>query len=321
LSVARNLEIPWSLAFLPSGGIVFTERPGRVRFIDVPGNQPSQAFTLPDVAPRGEGGLLGIALHPDFASNQQIYLYHTYESGGYLLNRIVRFRFAGGSLAEPKPIIDGIPGAQIHDGGRLKFGPDGMLYITTGDAGVAGRAQDRNSLAGKILRLRDDGSIPLDNPFPNSPIYTYGHRNPEGLAWDEKGQLWATEHGSSATDEVNLIVAGRNYGWPVIRGDQQSPGMESPYIHSGSDTWAPSGAAVFQGALFFTGLRGSALFELPMNDSPILRRHLPGQFGRLRDVVPGQDGFLYVLTSNRDGRGAPTALDDQIIRIDPKRLP
>jgi len=192
-----------------------------------------------DVAPRGEGGLLGIAVHPRFAENQLIYLYYTYERSGGLANKVVRFKFEGDSLVSGETVIENIPGATIHDGGRIKFGPDGFLYITTGDASVPESAQDRSSLAGKILRLKDDGSIPPDNPFPDSPVYSYGHRNPQGLAWDADEKLWATEHGSAATDELNLIEPGRNYGWPTIRGDETAPGMVSPVIQSGTTTWAP----------------------------------------------------------------------------------
>jgi glucose/arabinose dehydrogenase len=275
-------------------------------------------LTISDVAASGEGGLLGLALHPDFESNSFVYVYHTYRNGGGLANRVVRFFLAGHRLIDAAVIIEGIPGAGNHDGGRIKFGPDGLLYVTAGDAGNADAAQKLDYLGGKILRLRDDGSIPPDNPFPGSPVYSYGHRNPEGLAWDSQGRLWATEHGSSATDELNLVMPGRNYGWPVIRGDETAAGMESPVIHSGRDTWAPSGMAYYEGSILFGGLRGQALFEVDISGGAFtLTRHLAGEFGRLRDVVVGPDGYLYLLTSNRDGRGSPESDDDRLIRAEP----
>ncbi len=320
-SVAEKLETPWALDFLPDGSLIFTERPGRIRLVDAEkGLLPEPLLTIDEVAHRGEGGLLGIAVHTDFAENRFIYVYYTYEKGDDLANKVVRFREQNRTLLEKVAIIDSIPGAGIHNGGRLKFGPDGLLYITTGDASISEQAQDRDSLAGKILRLEDDGAIPAGNPFPNSPVYSWGHRNPQGLAWDDRGRLWATEHGSSATDELNLIKPGENYGWPLIRGDASAAGLQNPIIHSGGETWAPSGASFLNGSVFFAGLRGQSLYQAALEDGPILRRHLERKFGRLRDVVLGPDNFLYVLTSNRDGRGVPTAGDDQIIRVNPDRL-
>ncbi|MBI2851931.1 MAG: PQQ-dependent sugar dehydrogenase [Chloroflexi bacterium] len=321
-SLVKNLEIPWALDFLPDGSIVLTERPGRVRLVDREGRLQAQPiFVVADVAPRGEGGLLGIAVHPDFEENQFIYIYYTYQSGGNLANKVVRLIKQGDAFVEDQIIIEGIPGATIHDGGRIKFGPDGSLYIGAGDAAVPNLAQDKDALAGKILRLSDDGAIPPDNPFHGSPLYSMGHRNPQGLAWDDLGRLWETEHGSSATDELNLIEAGKNYGWPIIRGDETREGLVSPMIHSGTATWAPSGMAFANGSLFFAGLRGQSLFQFTPDDPQAgLRRHLQDRFGRLRDVVLGPDGFLYLLTNNRDGRGVSSADDDQLIRIDPKRL-
>ena len=319
-SVAKELEIPWALDFLPNGSIVFTERPGRVRFIDAQeGLLPEPLLTIDEVAHRGEGGLLGIAVHPDFAKNRFIYVYYTYQAGGNLANKVVRFRKQDKTLLDEEIIVDNIPGATNHNGGRIKFGPDGLLYITTGDASASDLAQDKSSLAGKILCLKGDGTIPVNNPFPGSPVYSFGHRNPQGLAWDSQGRLWATEHGSRATDEVNLIEPGKNYGWPIIRGDEKAIGLESPVIHSGGETWAPSGITYLSGSLFFAGLRGQSLYELVIEPG-VLRRHLNKNFGRLRDVVIGPDNFLYLLTSNRDGRGVPAADDDQIIRINPEKL-
>jgi glucose/arabinose dehydrogenase len=322
VTLATDLEIPWALDFLPDGSIIFTERPGRVRMID-PGNNPltQPLLTINEVAASGEGGLLGIAVHPDFSVNQFVYVYYTHQRNGRLANTVVRFRLGGQRLSEKAVIIDDIPAASIHDGGRIKFGPDGLLYIATGDSAQPDLAQEITSLAGKILRLNDDGSIPDDNPFPGSPVYSYGHRNPQGLAWDDQGRLWETEHGSSARDELNLIEAGKNYGWPVVRGDDTAAGMVNPVLHSGSDTWAPSGLSYFDGSLYFAGLRGQTLYRAVLNGGRVeLRRYLARDFGRLRDVVVGPDNFFYILTSNRDGRALPSSNDDLILRVDPDRL-
>lgn len=322
VSVARELEIPWAMDFLPDGSIIFTERPGRVRLIDINKGLVSEPLIIIDeVSHIGEGGLLGVAVHPHFSENGFVYFYCTYEYKGGLANKVVRYQMRGKTLKNKNIIIDRIPGAAIHNGGRIKFGPDQFLYITTGDAAQPQLAQEKDSLAGKILRITDKGRIPADNPFPDSPVYSFGHRNPQGLAWDDKGKLWATEHGQSATDEVNLIRSGRNYGWPVIRGDEKVIGLENPFIHSGKETWAPSGAAFWKDSLFFVGLRDQTLFELKIsNNKTSLLRHLQKSLGRLRDIVVTPDGFLYVLTSNRDGRGFPTQNDDQIVRINPNKL-
>ena len=317
--VAQGLEIPWSLDFLPDGSMVVTERPGRVRIVSpIEELLPEPALRLKDVAHVGEGGLLGIAVHPEFESNGFIYLYYTYRREGELANKVVRYRMNGNILTMDRVILDGIPGASIHNGGRIKFGPDGMLYVATGDAARPRLSQDLNSLAGKILRVRDDGTVPEDNPFPGSLVYSFGHRNPQGLTWDYNKVLWATEHGSRGTDEVNIIVAGKNYGWPMIRGSEAMGEMMRPILHSGETTWAPSGAAFYNGSIFFTGLRGQALFEVALKSGkPRFHSHFSNRFGRLRDVVVGPDNLMYVLTSNRDGRGDPSPEDDRIIRVTP----
>ena len=220
--VAEGLEIPWDIAFLPEGeGMLVTERPGRVALIGTDGSKTN--IKVAGVKRGGEGGLLGILLHPRFTDNRLVYLYMSAPGeGGRTQNRVMRYRYEGGALAEERVIVSGIPGAIYHDGGRMAFGPDGLLYITTGDATDADIAQDLDSLGGKILRLRDDGSLPADNPF-GTAIYSYGHRNPQGLAWDSAGRLWETEHGrsgqQSGLDEINLIRPGANYGWPVVEGD------------------------------------------------------------------------------------------------------
>lgn len=314
--VASHLEIPWEIAFLPDGTMLVTERPGRL----VKAMPEKVVIPIEGVRHVGEGGLLGLAVHPDFSRNHFIYLYLTTTVGGGVTNRVERYRLEGNVLSERVVILPNIPGANNHDGGRIAFGPDGNLYITTGDAGNEQSAQDTASLAGKILRLDDDGGTARGNPFGNA-VYSYGHRNPQGLAWDENGQLWATEHGrsglASGFDELNRIEAGKNYGWPVIQGDETRPGMERPVIHSGArDTWAPASAAFVGKSIFFGGLRGEALYEAAVTGERVaLTAHFEGQFGRIRAVTLGPDGFLYISTSNRDGRGTVQANDDKIIRV------
>lgn len=326
--VAQDLKIPWEIAFLPNGesaestgseepSLLVTERPGTLRRIGANG----QVFNIKGVVHKGEGGLLGLALHPEFEQNQQLYLYLTTQSGDGLVNRVERYQLQGDQLTNRTVIIDGIPGAAFHDGGRIAFGPDGLLYITAGDAGEPELAQDTSSLAGKILRLNSDGSVPDDNPFGNA-VYSYGHRNPQGLAWDDQGRLWATEHGpsglASGHDELNLIERGANYGWPVIRGDETAAGMRQPIAHSGAEeTWAPAGVAFLEGSLFFAGLRGEALYEAsPLTSSQFkLKTHFHTKLGRLRAVAVGPDGWLYMTTSNTDGRGTVRPGDDKIIKF------
>lgn len=321
--IAEDLEVPWALAFLPDGSMLVTERPGRVRIIDKNGNLDSPPILeLPVVQKiQGEGGLHGITIHPEFEQNKFVYLYYTYENqGNQSLNRVVRYTLDGKKLLGEKMIVDRIPGAIFHDGGRIKFGPDNLLYITTGDAQEPSLAQDRKSLAGKILRVTPDGKPAPGNPFGDL-IYSYGHRNPQGITWDESGNLWETEHGSSETDELNAIEIGKNYGWPEVRGDQTRNGFEPPVVHSGSDTWAPGGAAYLNGSIYFTGLRGESLYQAVLSEgSAEIKSHFEGEFGRLRDVVVGPDGLLYVTTSNKDGRGSPRDDDDKVLKINPQKL-
>ena len=253
--VAQNLEIPWEIVFLPNGDMLVTERPGRVVRI----GKDRKVYPISGVAHVGEGGLLGLALHPKFSENNFLYIYLTTQERGKVTNRVERYKFASDKLTDRQVILSGIPGASVHDGGRMAFSPDGYLYITTGEAGQEKLSQDTSNLGGKILRIRDDGSIPADNPFGNA-VYSYGHRNSQGLAWDDQGQLWSTEHGRSGVasgfDELNLIEKGKNYGWPEIQGDETRKGMEKPVANSGANTtWAPSGAAFYKGSIFFSGLR------------------------------------------------------------------
>lgn len=318
--VASGLRIPWDIAFLPDGDLLVTERPGTLLRVAKDGSK--HAIAVDGVRHVGEGGLLGIALHPAFEKNRWVYLYSTIETPSGYRNRVERFVLKDDALSERTTILMGIPGAQYHDGGELAFGPDGMLYVTTGDASQSGLAQDRASLAGKILRLKDDGTIPGDNPFGNA-VWSYGHRNPQGLVWDLRGRLWATEHGRSGAlsglDELNLIEKGANYGWPVIQGAAKEEGMRTPVANSGEwDTWAPAGAAYLDGSVFFGGLRGEALYQAYV-DAPdgkvTVKKHFEKEFGRVRAVQLGPDRQLYVTTSNTDGRGLPREGDDRIIRI------
>ncbi len=317
--VADNLQIPWEVVFLPDRDLLVTERPGTLKRIGKEG----RVYVIEGVRHIGEGGLLGMALHPQFSENRLVYLYLTTNIGNGLENRVERYRFEGDHLSEKTTIINNIPGAAYHDGGRIAFGPDGHFYITTGDAGSPNLAQDINSLAGKILRLKDDGSIPSDNPFGNA-VYSYGHRNSQGLAWDNKGRLWATEHGRSGVlsglDELNLIEKGKNYGWPTIQGNETRIGMESPIVQSGPyETWAPAGIAFWGNSLFFGGLRGESLYEAKIfgGNKVVLKAHFRQEFGRIRAIVLGPDQNLYITTSNTDGRGNPKPNDDKIIRVNP----
>jgi glucose/arabinose dehydrogenase len=317
---AHDLDIPWELVFLPDGGMLVTERPGRLRKLGPDGF----VIEIKGIKHVGEGGLLGLALHPKFAESGMLYLYQTTSTKLGTRNRIVRYRLDGERLVDGTTIIEGIPGASNHDGGRIVFGPDGKLWAGTGDAGNADLAQDTKSLAGKILRLNDDGTIPDDNPFGNA-VWSYGHRNVQGLAFDEGGRLWATEHGPSGAgtgyDELNFIEKGKNYGWPIIKGDEAKEGMIMPIIHSGSkDTWAPSGVTTVGRSILFAGLRGEAIFEVRFEGGPRLIEHFRGVYGRLRSVSVGPDGLIYVLTNNTDGRGTPRTGDDKILRMRPAEL-
>ncbi len=328
--IATGLEIPWSLAFAPDGRLFVTERPGRVRVLQGGNLVRAPALVLGDVSAQGEAGLLGLTLHPNFQQTHLVYLVYTARrSDGVPVNRLVRYREVNNTLAEAAVLLDDISAASIHDGSRLRFGPDGLLYMTMGDAADPSVAQDLASLNGKILRLNADGTTPRDNPF-SSPVYSYGHRNPQGIDWHPvSGDLWETEHGASGNDEVNIIERGRNYGWPVIEGQATMPGMVAPVLFF-TPAVAPSGASFYRGALFpgfqnnffFATLRGTHLHRVRLDPASPRRvvadeRLLEGRFGRIRDVVSGPDGALYFSTSNRDGRGPATADDDRIGRIVP----
>lgn len=316
--IVEDLDIPWEIVFLPNGELLITERPGRLVKI----GDDKQAIEVEGVNHIGEGGLLGAVLHPEFEDNKLIYLYITAKSeDGATINRVERYKFEENSLSERVTILDNIPGASYHDGGRIEFGPDGRLYITTGDAGNEDSSQDLSSLAGKILRLNDDGSVPNDNPY-DSEVYSYGHRNSQGIAWDDQGRMWTTEHGRSGNasgyDELNLIEKGKNYGWPEIQGDEEREGMVKPVLHSGpSTTWAPAGLEFVNGKLYFSGLRGSKLYQVEFEEDGNLKlsTFFDGEYGRLRAVRKDSQDNLYISTSNKDGRGNVNDGDDKIIKV------
>ena len=331
--VADGLTVPWSMDWISDSVIILTERNGNLRIIQ-DGELLEKPLLSIDVG-GVEGGLLGVAVDPNYSENSFIYLYYTYNEFLTTSNKLVRYQLVNETtLVEDKVLIDGIPGGPFHDGGRIQFGPDGKIYVTTGDAGNPDLAQDPSSLGGKILRINSDGTIPNDNPWENSPVYTIGHRNPQGMDWDNTGNMVATEHGPSglrgnAHDEINVIVAGTNYGWPHIIGGQTRENLQSPILHSGNDTWAPSGAEFYvddkipqwNDRYFVATLRGSHLhmIEFDLENSAIVSHEklFQDEFGRIRDVQTGPDGFLYMLTSNQDGRGMPKLNDDKVLRIVP----
>ena len=325
-TVLSNLEVPWSLTFAPDGRLFVSERPGRVRIVNLSSSTSQLALTLDGVYAEGEAGLLGLALDPGFAQNNFVYLYYSARSSSGPVNRIERYREVAGRLAERAVLLDGIPASNIHDGGRLKFGPDGFLYATAGDAAETSLAQDVSSLAGKFLRITPDGASAAGNRF-GSPVYTFGHRNPQGFDWHPAtGTIWASEHGPSGNDEINVIQPGANYGWPLVQGSGTAAGTLAPIVFY-SSTIAPSGMSFYRGQqlpqltnnLFVATLRGTHLLRIVTDAGRIItqERLLDGTFGRLRDVVSGPDGYLYFCTNNRDGRGTPMAGDDRVLRIVP----
>ncbi len=339
---ATGLAVPWDLAFATDGRIFVTERPGRIRIIER-GHLQAEPWATLDVAAAGEAGLMGIALSPAFETDKQVFVVGTFLEQGRILNRVIRFSEENARGINPTVIVDGIPAAEFHAGDAIEFGPDGKLYVATGDAGVPDDARNPQSLAGKILRYNADGTIPADNPFPNSPVYALGVRNVQGLAWHpQSGALFASEHGPSGfpseglrrnNDELNVILPGKNYGWPEIAGNQAAPGMIAP-IAVWNPGIAPSGLAIYNGPIdawkyniFVGGLRGQQLRRVviePRTDSPTGYRVVHNQalfkedLGRIRAVVMGPDGYLYFTTSNWDGRGDPGPQDDRILRLVPR---
>jgi glucose/arabinose dehydrogenase len=315
-TLATGLEVPWGVAFLADGSALVSERPtGRVVRVGADGGT-TPVGTVPGVADQGEGGLLGLAVLPVKApeADATVYAYLTSTSHD---NRVLRMTFDGSKLSGFTPILTGIPSAGIHNGGLVKVGPDGKLWIGTGEAGRRSPAQDRSDLGGKILRINPDGSIPSDNPFPGSAVYSLGHRNVQGLAFDSHDQPWAVEFGQNTWDELNRIVPGGNYGWPEVEGKQAKAGFIEPLVQWPTDDASPSGMAIVDDVAYIGGLRGERLWQVPLNGDTTgtPKAYLHGQFGRIRNVAAAPDGTLWITTSNRDGRGSPGPGDDKVIRL------
>jgi glucose/arabinose dehydrogenase len=312
-TLVTGLDVPWGLAFLPGGDALVGERDsGQILRIPKGGGTPRRVMTITSAFnDGGEGGLLGLAASPAYATDHLVYAYVTTRTD----NRIVRFRL-GGAI---KPILTGLRRGTIHDGGRIAFGPDRKLYAGVGETGQAGLAQDPSSRNGKILRMNADGSAPSDNPFDGSLVYSLGHRNVQGLAWDAKGRLWESEFGQNRFDEVNLIRPGGNYGWPVVEGVGDTAGGKytNPLVTWPTGEASPSGAAIVGNTMYIGALQGQDLLRVRLSGTSArkLTPWLAGRFGRLRTVVRAPDGALWVTTSNRDGRGVPRSGDDRILRV------
>lgn len=311
-TLATLLAAPWSMVPLADGSVLLSERDsGRIVQAGAAGTL-TPIGEVAGVEHQGEGGLLGLALSPDGTT---LYAYFTSADD----NRIVRMPLLGTagnrSLGPATPIITGIPKGSNHNGGRIKFGPDGMLYAGTGDAGNRNKAQDLASLGGKILRITPHGSIPTDNPFPGSPVWSLGHRNVQGLAWDATGRMWASEFGQNTWDELNEIKAGANYGWPVVEGKGADARFTDPVLQWPTSDASPSGIAIDKDTLYMASLRGERLWEVMLDGAPSATARLTGVLGRLRDVALTPDGRLLVLTNNTDGRGDPKQGDDKIVEI------
>jgi glucose/arabinose dehydrogenase len=332
--IAENLCVPWSIVFTDTNRILVTERNGNLREIENGKLQKKPLYEFDDVASNGEGGLMGMTLDPDYIHNKYLYISYAYENNSSMYIKIVRFKDAGNTLTDEKTLLDNIRGASFHDGCRIKFGPDNKLYITTGDAGRKEDAQDINKLNGKILRINSDGSIPEDNPFPNNPVWCYGNRNPQGMAWYPGTDImYETEHGPSGFDgpgggdEVNIIKKGKNYGWPVVHHKMHKEGMVDPVLEF-TPAIAPAGAMFYNGNMFpefnnnffFCCLRGEGIVRVIVDENDPEKiisydKMKEIDFGRIRDIEEAPDGSIYFCTSNRDGRGTVREGDDKIFRI------
>ncbi|MFC7895204.1 PQQ-dependent sugar dehydrogenase [Streptomyces sp. NPDC057381] len=319
-TVATGLESPWGLAPLPGGGLLVSSRDGAtITRIDEKTGEKTELGEVPGVAAAGEGGLLGIALSPDYASDHMVYAYFTSASD----NRIVRMRYdgtqpPGEQLGEPDTVFRGIPKGVVHNGGRIAFGPDKMLYAGTGESGDEGLSQDKESLGGKILRMTPDGEPAPGNPFPDSVVYSYGHRNVQGLAWDDEQRLFAAEFGQDTWDELNAIEPGDNYGWPEAEGRGGGSGFHDPLAQWSTDEASPSGIAFAEGSVWMAGLRGERLWRVPLKGTEAAadpQAFLEGEYGRLRTVVAAGGDRLWLVTSNTDGRGDPKEDDDRILEL------
>ena len=317
--LAENLDKPRAIA-ISEDRIFVTEKDGFIRVIQDNNllESPLAVFRSANVF---DGGLLGIALHPDFSNNHYIYVFLTYEDDGYLWNKILRITESENKLQDAETIFDKIPGSTFTNGGFVKFGPDGKLYVGTGTVSDSSHLpQDLDSLSGKILRLNDDGTIPNDNPFTDSPVYSLGHRNPQGMTWDEHGNMFVAEFGPEKNDEINLIQAGKNYGWP----EQQCSGNENfenailcydPSIEPGGILFYSGDKLDFEFPFILASMRAANLFQLDFEEGLSSQKSILSGIGRVRDVVQGPDGSLYVITSNTDGKGFPDRMDDKLLRI------
>lgn len=332
--VASNLFVPWSIVFTDKDRILFTERNGKLRIFWEGSllDKPLKIFN--DVSTGGEEGLMGLAVDPNYKNNKFIYVSYAYDKGNALAVKVLRFKDTGDSLTDEKLLIDNLPAERYHAGCRLRFGPDGKLYVTTGDAGERQSAQNINTLYGKILRINSDGTIPSDNPFPKNPVWSYGHRNPQGIDWyPGTNIMYSTEHGPSGFDgpgggdEVNIIVKGGNYGWPVVSHKESKEGMISPVLEYTPAIAPASGMfygsdsiSQFKNNFFFGCLRGSGMMRVVVdekNPEKIISNELIKEidFGRIREITEGPDGAIYFSTSNRDGRGNERSGDDKIYKI------
>ncbi len=316
-TVASGLTSPWGLAFLADGSALVGERDTARIVLVRAGARQVPVGTVPGVVSNGssggEGGLLGLALSPTFGTDHLLYVYLSTASD----NRIVRMTYSGGQLGRPATVLTGIPHGLHHNGGRLAFGPDGMLYASTGESGVPSLSQDRSSLGGKILRMTPSGKPAPGNPYPGSVVWSYGHRNVEGLAFDAAGRLWATEFGEKAYDELNLVVQGRNYGWPATQGRTSNPRYTSPKVQWPTDDAGPSGIAIARSVAWVGALTGHRLWRVPLSGpaAGTPTAFLVDTYGRLRSVALAPDGSLWVTTSNTDGRATPRSGDDRILRL------
>lgn len=337
-SVAEGLFVPWSIVFTAPNRIVITERNGKIRVIEDGKLVAQPLLTFPEVSATSEEGLMGLEIDPQYAQNKYLYTTLAYRKGDGLAVKVIRLVDEGRTVKQDKILLDDIPAAQNHAGSRVKFGPDSKLYVTTGDATEKKIAQDVTNLGGKILRMNSDGSIPSDNPFPNSYVYSYGHRNPQGIAWHPVSHaLFETEHGPSVFDgpaggdEVNIIDAKANYGWPIVSHEKHKDGMIDPLLVF-TPAVAPASAMFYTGDIFpqfknnffFGGLKGSGIYRVVLVSDNLRKveryEKLPGiDKGRIRDIIQGPDGFIYFSTSNRDGRGKTQTGDDHIYRLVPKK--
>jgi len=313
-TVARHLEVPWGIGFLPDGSALVTERDSG-RILRIAGRKVTEVGRIDQTRAEGESGLLGLAVSPSYAEDGRIFVYTTTDDD----NRVLRMRFANGRLGASTAILTGIPNGFIHDGGRLAFGPDGYLYVSTGETGHGELAQRESSLGGKILRITQNGDPAPGNPDARSPVWTLGHRNVQGLAFDDTGRMWASEFGQDTWDELNLIEKGTNYGWPYVEGRGSLRRYRNPQVVWRTDDASPSGLAYLDGHLWLGALRGERLWRIDVRGK---RASHPtdffvGKYGRMRTVVVAPDGNLWVTTSNRDGRGDPAVSDDRILLVRP----